>query len=132
MRLPRRRLSRTTALNALTVLGVAFAAVLAYGYVQSEVETRWTYCDVDTQPQRMFIGGAKKWSAKRLFCEHYTVVIAIKPDQPLPNTPEAVLEKNAYVSCSYDVARNPYHLFRDRVIRDSIDCHEAHIGNDVG
>lgn len=132
MRLPRRRLSRTTTLNALTVLGVAFAAVLAYGYIQSEVETRWTTCDVDTQPRKLKTVGTKHWSSKTLFCEKYTVVIAIRHDQPLPKTPEAVLEKNAYVSCSYDVARNPFHLFPDQVIRDTVDCHDPHADNDVG
>jgi hypothetical protein len=80
----------------------------------------------------MLMSGVKQWSSKILFCENYTVVIAIKQNQSLPMTPDSVLEKNTYVDCSYDVARNPFHLFRDQVIRESVACFAAEADNDTG
>ena len=118
----RTRFSRTFKLNTLSIVMALGAAVLAGGYMQSNTETRWTRCIVDATPQKVLVAGAKKWTSKRLFCENHTVVIALKKDHELPLTKDEVLAHDTAVACSYDVARNPYHLFRDQVVTDSVSC----------
>ncbi len=121
----------TVIVNTVTGIMAGCAGVLGWGYFQSDVETRWTYCDVDTQQKRVLISGVKKWSSKTLFCAKYTVVIAVKQDEPLPKTPDSVLEKSAYLSCSYDGARNLFGLFKEQVIRDSVDCQDATVSHEA-
>ena len=122
MKTRRKHLSRTFKLNALSILSGLFAIFLAIGYLQSETEPRWTRCIVDESPQKALIGGAKKWSSKRLFCDNNRVVIALKKDQELPLTKDDVLVDNTMVSCTYEVARNPFYLFKEQIVTDSLEC----------
>ncbi|MBP9758046.1 MAG: hypothetical protein KBD06_05580 [Candidatus Pacebacteria bacterium] len=118
----RRRLSREFKLNTLSVGSGLLALVLAIGYFQSDTEPRWTRCVVDGHPQKVLIAGVKKWASKRLFCENNRVVIAIKKDQVLPLTKDEVLTPGTTVACTYDVARNPFYLFREQILTDSVEC----------
>ena len=131
MRRQRNRLSRTFVLNSVS-LGLAMCAVvLALGFLQSDTEPRWSQCIVDESPQKILVGGAKKWSSKRLFCEHNKVVIALKKDQELPLTKDEVLKHNTAVACTYEVARNPFYLFQDQVLIDSVEC-QSNTSTDTG
>lgn len=118
----RYRLSRMTTLNSLSIVMALVAAGLTYGYMQSSTETRWTRCIVDGAPHKGLISGAKKWASKRLFCENSTVVIALKKDHELPLTEDEVLEPDTAVACTYNVAKNLFHLFKDQIVTDSLEC----------
>ncbi len=108
--------------NRFALMCLIPAALLVIGYAQSGSRSEWTNCKVEVRPLLGTDESGKKKSAKRLFCKRDSVIISLKRENQLPNTPDAVLTHGSILSCTYEVVRNKLGLMPEQVDPDTIEC----------